>query len=191
MATVAETYSALAAALSRAGVVGDSAEVHGGLCASLCIDGIAGARTWSDNWLADSSTGSGDVGALREHLLRVGHGTWIALNDAELGFAPILPEDDAPLSLRVDALASWCHGFVEGLGLGEIDATELHESGREELEEIVSDFIEISHATVDGSVTDASDFQLAELIEFVRIGTQTVFELLESRRGQRAQHHLH
>lgn len=190
MAVSAEGYAALTDALSRAGVIGDSAELHGGLCAGLCVDGLAGARAWSDDWLVDAC-GTEDVGDLRERLLELGRGSWHALTGGDLEFELMLPDDDAPLPVRVRALASWCHGFVEGLGLSGMPGSTLAESEREELEEIVADFIEISHATVDEPASDESDFQLAELVEFVRVGAQTAFELLAGSREHRAHQSLH
>lgn len=187
----AESYAALCDALSRAGIVGDSAEVHGGLCASLCIDGIVGMRLWSDDWLADAAPGARDVPELRRCLIDLGQSSWLALCGTELAFELILPEDDAPLPLRVQALASWCHGFVEGIGLGGFAAAELAGTERDELDEIIDDFVEISRATVEGPASAEAGFELAELSEFVRVGAQTVFELLAPHRAQRAQQHLH
>lgn len=191
MAVPAETYSVLSDALSRAGIVGDSAEVHGGLCAGLCVDGIAGARQWSEEWLTDAAAGTGDIRELRDLLLEIGRGAWRALNDADFGFELVLPDDDEPLALRVRALASWCHGFVEAVALGGVNRYDLQDAGRDELEEIIADFIEISHADVEEPASADTDFQLAELIEFVRVGAQTAFELLAARREQRAHQNLH
>lgn len=191
MAPPAESYAALSDALSRAGVVGDTAEVHGGLCAGLCIDGIVGARAWSEQWLADTASGISDVTELHERLLEIGRGSWRALSGSELGFALILPDDETPLALRVRALASWCHGFVEGIGLGGVEQLDLASTGRDELDEIITDFIEISQASLDEPASADGDFQLAELIEYVRIGTQNAFDLLADRRERRALQNLH
>ena len=38
------------------------------------------------------------------------------LADRELEFAPLLPDDDAPLDEQVQALALWCQGFLSGVG---------------------------------------------------------------------------
>jgi uncharacterized protein YgfB (UPF0149 family) len=40
----------------------------------------------------------------------------LAGNDS--AFAPLLPDDDAPLAERADALSMWCQGFLYGLGSG-------------------------------------------------------------------------
>jgi uncharacterized protein YgfB (UPF0149 family) len=96
-------------------------------------------------------------------------------------FELLLPEDAAPLAERTQALAQWCQGFLYGLGAGSItDASQLPG----EVGEIVRDFIEITRAGVEGEPEDeSSENAYVELVEFVRVGVQLLFEELAAARS--------
>ena len=91
-------------------------------------------------------------------------------------FELLLPEDEQPIDARTAALAQWCQGFLYGLGAGAVpDASELPG----EVGEIVRDLIEISRAGVDAAQDEESnEAAYAELVEFVRVGVQLLFEEL-------------
>jgi hypothetical protein len=102
-----------------------------------------------------------------------------------LDFCPLLPEDDASLEDRVGALALWCQGFLFGLGLAgfSLDDEKEGDPGAVQLGEIVNDLSEISRADISADEfddEDEADFALAELIEYVRVSVQIMFEELES-----------
>jgi uncharacterized protein YgfB (UPF0149 family) len=95
-------------------------------------------------------------------------------------FMPLLPDDDTALPERVRALASWCSGFISGLGQG--GATfEGALSESDEVTEIVGDLIEIGKASLDVEASgdaESAEAAYAEVAEFVRVGVQIVFEEL-------------
>jgi hypothetical protein len=119
--------------------------------------------------------------------------SWQTLSAADFVFEPLLPAAELVLSERVAALAAWCGGFLSGLGLGgeELMQSTMREdtSGGAEhgtmpdtLAEVLADFSQISRAGLDADdIEDAAqaDFNLAELVEYVRVGVQLVFEELE------------
>jgi hypothetical protein len=91
-------------------------------------------------------------------------------------FEPLLPDDEQPLNGRANALALWCTGFLYGLGTGQISDLEALNG---DVGEIVRDFTEISRATGDDADADESNEQAyAELVEFIRVAAQVVFEEL-------------
>src|SRR5690606_19390950 len=73
-------------------------------------------------------------------------GEWIAhieagLASPELGFYPLLPDDEESLEHRATALGQWCEGFLAGYAL------RLGSSGQTpnaETQEILSDLVAIS-----------------------------------------------
>jgi uncharacterized protein YgfB (UPF0149 family) len=94
----------------------------------------------------------------------------------------VLPDDEQPLNGGASALALWCTGFLYGLGAGQISDLEALNG---EVGEIVRDFTEISRATGDDSEADESNEQAyAELVEFIRVAAQVVFEELLPLRRQ-------
>ncbi len=97
-------------------------------------------------------------------------------------FEPLLPDDESPLNGRANALALWCTGFLYGLGTGHISDLEALNG---DVGEIVRDFTEISRATGDDADADESNEQAyAELVEFIRVAAQVVFEELLPLRRQ-------
>jgi uncharacterized protein YgfB (UPF0149 family) len=103
--------------------------------------------------------------------------TVAALSDRQMDFDLLIPTDDRPIEERTQALTAWCSGFLYGLGSGgAADPQRL--SG--ELGELVRDLTEITRADVDSSDSaEANESALAQLVEFVRVGVQLVFDELE------------
>jgi uncharacterized protein YgfB (UPF0149 family) len=101
-------------------------------------------------------------------------------NDAD--FAPLLPDDEASLSERADALSLWCQGFLYGLGSGTTP-----DPGKVSAEagEIIRDLTEITHVGVEaGEENEENEAAFAEVVEFVRVGVQLLFVELAPARGQ-------
>ena len=181
-------YAALHDALASSGAVIALAELHGGVCGALCAGAVTAAQHWVVDCLRDDDLEpNADIGtALDEVILR----TWRMLEDRELAFEPLLPSDDDAIDDRVQALALWCHGFLSALGANAPDvARQLHGKGATgeaaTVGEILGDFAEISRAGLgEGEVESGNepDFALAELIEYVRVGVQIVFEDMTPRR---------
>ena len=88
----------------------------------------------------------------------------------------LLPSDAQSLESRTAALAQWCQGFLYGLGSGSIpDVGGLPG----DVGEIVRDLTEITRAGVDdGDGEESNEGAYAELVEFVRVGVQLLFEEL-------------
>lgn len=177
-----DEYQDLHDALAEAGVAIAPAELHGGLCGTLCSGGDEAAQAWLDRCLDGSRGAPEDVEMLRGRLVLLERRIRESLEDEELSFEPCLPGEDARMEDRVQALALWCHGFLSGLGLGGVDLGADGGSESAELSEVVGDFAEISKATVEPGEEDAQDgFAFAELAEYVRVGVQYVYELLNGR----------
>src|SRR5690606_34601615 len=108
-------YESLADELAQAGVVPSLAEVHGGLTGMMCAAGVAAADRWLDQQIEEWRRGGAtQVG---EALHTVELDTWRMLNEADMTFEPLVPGDEQPLDTQMHGLASWCYGFLSGLGL--------------------------------------------------------------------------
>jgi yecA family protein len=186
-----QVYVELDAVLSHAATPIGLAEFHGSLCAALCVGGAEAGRALVDESIADWSDGR-DLATLVAPLTDLREATWRSLAGTDMSFEPFLPDEDEELDKRVAALSQWCHGFVSGLGLAGYDFTVEDAAG--EIAEIVGDLTEISRATHDAqgvAQAEQADNSLTELVEYVRVSVQIVYEELGDRRGDRRQVTVH
>jgi len=104
--------------------------------------------------------------------------------DPETAFPPIeplLPPGEAPLAERVEALGAWAQGFLYGFGAaGPFPRGTLPG----DVAEVLSDFAEVSRAGAVGSESaEVEETALAELIEFLRVGAQLIYDELADLRA--------
>ncbi len=105
------------------------------------------------------------------------------LLESKEGYGMSLPTDDEPLATRVDALASWCKGYLLGLLYNNaFSIDQLPDSGAE----IARDLIEISEAAAGADDEKQEEWNLSELEEYVKVGTQLIFEFIYSERSAEA-----
>jgi hypothetical protein len=174
--------------LATAGGLADAAEAHGSLCGALCSVSPYRMQDWINEILPDGAALSDESSAVLERVFTT---TATSFGEQGMEFEPLLPDDEQPLNGRANALALWCTGFLYGLGTGSI--SDLEALGGD-VGEIVRDFTEISRATGDDAEGDESNEQAyAELVEFIRVAAQVVFEELLPLRRQvyPAQQRLH
>src|SRR5579872_2131309 len=165
--------------LATAGGLADAAEAHGSLCGALCSVSPYRMQDWVNEILPDGASLPAESAAMLE---RVYAATAASFGEQGMEFEPLLPDDEQPLNGRANALALWCSGFLYGLGTGQIANLE---GLNGEVGEIVRDFTEISRATGDDADSDEANEQAyAELVEFIRVGAQVVFEELLPLRQQ-------
>jgi len=90
----------------------------------------------------------------------------------DMSFAPLLPEDDADLDLRLTAVAEWCAGFLAGLGAGgAARGVNSFAAMPDEIKEIVDDLSAITEIDVgDSAHTGLADERTGESGAPVDIG---------------------
>lgn len=163
----------------------DPCEIHGLLCGMLCSRPGLTSGEWTA-WLhGELEVPATDDGAL-EILFRASASR---LEDAELGFELLLPDDECELSARARELGRWCQGFLSGLGLG----GPLPEPLRGEADEFLHDAEKIARVGFDtDTVEEADEAAYAEIVEFVRVGVLLVHQELRGHRVRTARAgHLH
>ncbi len=165
--------------LAAAGSLADAAEAHGSLCGALCSMSPYRMQDWVNEILPDGAAISDESSAMIEKVFTATASTF---GEQGMEFEPLLPDDEQPLNGRANALALWCTGFLYGLGTGHI--SDLEALGGD-VGEIVRDFTEISRASGDEADSDESNEQAyTELVEFIRVAAQVVFEELLPLRRQ-------
>ncbi|HUD41513.1 MAG TPA: UPF0149 family protein [Dokdonella sp.] len=171
--SLAELDRALREARSGIG----AGELHGSLTGYLCAGGSAGAQAWLQALQLD------DPGMLPAQLAgRLYEDCRRQLDDPDFGFQPLLPDDDASLAERAEALVAWCRGFLGGAGLAGLDARALSDDA----DEILRDFAGIAASQLDYADDEEDEAALAEVQEFVRIGVLLLQRELAGARAPRA-----
>jgi uncharacterized protein YgfB (UPF0149 family) len=171
------SYPELQRLLAETRAVSDAAEAHGTLAGALC----AAVPYTLDDWLAEILPEGRAPETATAGLREVFDATANALRDRQMAFQPLLPDDADGLAARTAALGEWCQGFLYGLGTGHLHSLD---GAGDEVDEILRDFTEITHVDVDPQDSeDSNEAAYAELVEFVRVGVQLLFEQLEPLRA--------
>jgi len=169
-------YAQIQRLLSESRALTEPAEAHGTLAGALCATG--GYRL--EDWLAEILPEGATDGNVMPLLRGIYDETRAALTGTQMQFELLMPDDEESIEQRTEALTLWCNGFVYGLGSG--GATD-PERLPGDAGEIVRDLAHIMRAGVDEKEgTEANESALAELVEFVRVGVQVVFEELGAMR---------
>ena len=183
-------------ALSHLGLRVSATAGHGLLCGLICARGYVDCDAWIalmdeenlEQLTSDEPQELVTTGNPHQHdlngdedgkLLQALHRETVRqFGSGECDFYPLLPDDETPLAQRTEALAEWCQSFLFGLAVGGIkDFSTLPE----QVGEISRDLVEFSQAGHgDTEETEQDEFAYVELVEYVRIGVQLIFEELHS-----------
>ena len=176
------THAELARALETLHLGVGASDLHGSLTGYLCAGGKAGAEEWPAALEIEPESQA----ALRDEALkRLYRDCRDQLDDPELGFEPLLPDEDAPVERRADALVDWCRGFLGGVGLSGSSTRLLSADANEVLADLGR--IAASHFEYDDAEEDET--ALCEVLEFVRVGVALLHTELTHRLP--ARHSLH
>jgi len=178
-------------ALRRLGAAEGAPEAHGTLCGLICMLASRAQPMWVAGMAsADSASGipAESAGALNQ----IATVTCAALSEGDMAFALLLPPDDRPLSVRTEALADWCAGFMHGLAEAAAARAAGEALNGELTREIMSDLAEIARVTPGEDETDLeAEAAYTELVEFVRVSVQLVFDELYDVRQELAAAGVH
>ena len=167
--------------LRGVGALGELSEIHGDLSGLLCLLGEDAGPTWVAQVLADGSDEAPAevVQGATDLLEGLAKQTFNTLEGGEMAFTLLLPSDDEALEFRAANLGLWCQGFLHGLGTGGGSGhrNQVLEEGL--TQDIIRDFSEISRAAFTEDETEAeAEAAYMEVVEFVRVSVQLVFEEL-------------
>lgn len=162
-------------ALHQLGYRDVASAFHGSLCGVLCRqkpEEIDLPALLEEDEIEIDEAGRDTLAGLRDAALA-------ALTDLQLGFTPLLPDDELPLETRAHALGAWCEGFLFGLaGRNKLDIRDCSE----EVREILKDLTQFTRASLDASGdVEVEEGAYAELVEYIRVGAQLVYMELHPR----------
>ncbi len=146
-------------------------ELHGSLSGFLAGGGRVGRRSLLAVLQLDGEAANpspADATLLERLARQAAH----QLADPELGFEPMLPDDDRPLAERAEATVEWCRGFLGGFGLA---GPQSHARLSEEAQEVLRDLGTIASSHLDFGSEDEDEDALIEVHEFVRMGAMLLY----------------
>ncbi len=170
-------------------------ESHGALCGMLCAQGATDASQWMLSVLGEHEETSTALQQVGKKLLKIHKITVEQMNDTDADFELMLPDDDEPLDMRVEALGMWCQGFVYGLAVGGIkEDTVLPDDSKE----LIQDILEISRAgyiadneaelATDEEDSEEDEVAFMEVCEYVRVGVLLIYEELQPLQSSQTVH---
>ncbi|MFK7731366.1 MAG: UPF0149 family protein [Pseudomonadales bacterium] len=167
-----------------------AAELHGMLTAELCVGMESDISALVTSCLQFAGEGLRPAAADEQELRAVAAQTLKGLQDPDMSFQMLLPDDDAELISRATALGEWCQGFMFGFAVAEKKAG-LSLSDQEEIAEILQDYAAISkveaelsdqqsddsdESALEQEVDDGeSEEDLMQLAEYVRVAALNVY----------------
>ena len=177
--TSAGDFEGWANLFTRCRAFSHPSELHGGLCGRLA----AGARLNQQQWLdvvcehigiAPETLAQGEdlPAELPDFMAEAYQQTLDQLRATDMAFEPLLPDDDYAFEQRLQALAAWVRGFLEGMALA---AGEKLGQAPDEIRELIEDRVAISQVEESDEGDEAAEVQLIDITEYVRLGVISVF----------------
>lgn len=173
------THEDLESALERIQSDIGAAEMHGMVCGALCAPGDADESLLLSELLSNLDPGDALYDECRRTLLECRDAAAGQLESAHMGFNLLLPGDAESLGRRTESLASWCGGFLYGLGVGGLDERQAL-SG--EAQELLQDLAEFTRMRIDPGDHDEQEHSYMELVEYVRMGVLLLHDELDAQR---------
>jgi hypothetical protein len=154
-----------------------AAESHGSLCGIYCAGGKADLQKWLEQVFDAFDLQNMLIKEASQLLAGLFNNTQQQLNDSAADFQLLLPDDNASLADRTEALAQWCHGFSYGLASGGLkQETKLPQ----DTAELIRDLVEIARAGHDVEAESETDEEsYMHLYEYVRMGVLLINEELQ------------
>ena len=166
-------YDQLQAVLQDAELEINASEVHGTMCGSICNQMKTGVSPNLQQLLTAGTEISGQsLAPLRDVLESLLRQTADSLYRNVSEFSLLLPDDEESLSVRLQALADWCRGFM--IGLLNKESFSIDQLGADSAE-MARDIMAVSELEPSQDEED-SEWDLAEVEEYVKVGVQLIFE---------------
>jgi uncharacterized protein YgfB (UPF0149 family) len=167
-------WGKIGAALRDAGSLGEPAEIHGEFCGLVCVMGRDAVSSWPAAAVADASSTTDDAVACLRDLAAA---SWSALNSGDMSFELLMPPDSEPLEDRAESLGLWCQGFMHGIGASGRSGAKNAIADHHVIKDIIDDFSAITRAAfADDETEEEGEAAFVELVEYVRVSVQLVFE---------------
>ena len=164
----------LEAELKKLKAVATPAEAHGILCGQLSGGEGLDIAQWFNRYLANIGHKGEPWQSSRDWFYSLHRLTLAELTSDQLGFMPLLPDDEDPLDQRLGSLAEWCSGFLAGFGTSASNRSV--EEFNQEILDALKDIQQISQVDPEPE-EDETEGEAAyfEVLEYVRMAALLVF----------------
>ena len=157
------------------GAINHPSELHGLLLGVLA----GGQRMDGDQWLelVLDHMGVEALNTEKQTYLKEDLAEFYEVVDQELeqdssSLMLLLPDDDYPLAQRLESLAHWVRGFLEGIALAASNALA---KVSDDLQEMLRDLVEISQLDARVESSEDGEREFFEVSEYVRVGVLNLY----------------
>ncbi len=171
-------HDRLETALRRAGSSWDAAQAHGLMAGRLSVQGIDAGPGCLTQILEVPDDGDALGKELQDLLAAMFESTHRQLAERQSAFAPLLPDDSVAVAARTEALAHWSEGYLHGLVSTEHEQAIRKRLAEEPIAGIIRDLLAITRAAVDADGDERDEAAYAEVVEYLRVAAQLVYEEL-------------
>ncbi len=166
-------YRAFAKHLMENNVIATPSELHGHASGMIAVNNDIGVKEWTVLILEDYCFEGSDSIKLAPVFKALFDYAKDKLAVDNYTFNPLLPDDDDPLSDRLEALSSWCSSFLTGLAFAGLEAdVNMHE----DVHEFIVDLEKISKVDTFAEDSQGEEADYIELVEYVKAGAILVYQ---------------
>ncbi|WP_076410396.1 UPF0149 family protein [Shewanella sp. UCD-KL12] len=155
----------IAAALDAAEIGQTPVELHGALVGIICGGVEQSKGAWAKPLLELMNDGQLLPDSLQLLIEELYQDTLTRITDADFGFTPMLPEEEEPLTKRVEALSLWVQSFLTGIAMIQPKINK----ASADVQEVIKDMAEIALVEFDVAEDDESEAAYMELMEFAKM----------------------
>ena len=168
------SFDEVANALLEQGELVSPAELHGCLCGLL-----GGGFQGDDDALLTQLEKTLDTslhGALADAVSDLRRAAVESVTEGDFDFLLLLPDEDLELTQRIEAMASWCRGFLSGFAQARVSADAAGQAVATDSAEALKDFAAIAQAAADDDEEDLAEREdhYFELLEYLRVAAMNV-----------------
>lgn len=158
------SYSDFVESMASLFLPGSVSELHGLLCGYLCAGATEQGGTYIRALVSKKETSKEALLALFS-LYSISQQQ---MNQLDLSFALLLPNDEEPLPDRARAFSEWCDGFIHGLVAAGIEMDHLQEEDAQDALQHLTEFAEMDCESLDTD-NEEDERALMEITEYARM----------------------
>lgn len=162
-------------------------ELHGVMCGYLCTGEVREGEAYLRAYMPSQNGAKMRQAALA--LFGVYAVSQQQLLNFDFEFQLLLPDDDEPIIKRAQAFREWCDGFIQGLNLGGVDQSDLHDEETLEALEHLTEFAQLDYQSL--SVGEDDEQALMDVNEYTRFAVLRIHQDIENNRDGRQTDMVH